>query len=933
VSTPVATAVPPSRSELLGRDSEIARIAALVDAARTGASGALVLSGEPGVGKSALLAAARAAAGDMRVLEARGVETEADIAFAGLLELTRPVLDLIHLLPEAQATALNTALALTGPAQADRFAVHAATLSLLAAAAGGDGLLVAIDDAHWLDAPSRAAIAFAARRLQAEGVAIVMAMRNGQAPDLDAAGLPTLAVEPLGDAQARALLEREAGAGLATAVRDRILADARGNPLALHELPQELTADQRAGREPLAIPLPTGPAIERAFAHRLDVLPDDATAALLVAAAADTGELEWISAALDRIGSAAVAIEPAERAGLVDIAGGSLRFRHPLVRAAIYHGADAADRRRAHDALARALEDSGHDDRRAWHLAAAAVAPDENVAAALEAAGDGARRRGGLASAASALEQAGRLSPDPAGRSRRMREAARDWWMSGNSQRAAAAIDDALERASDPVERADVQRVRAQLELSRGRPRAAHDLLVHEAGLIADIDPTRAALMHAEAAGAHMASGDMAALERRGRDAIALADAAGAVEAGSLARIALAECLVTRGNGYASYLELKAHEPMLLDPPTWAHASDLVTMVAVCAMWMEDWDFADRLLAAVVGNARATSALRALPFALAIRSSAGFRRGAWRDALSDADEAVRLARDIEMKPQLATALGMLAQVQAAIGAPDARSTAHETVALSNEVGGESLVFYGDAALGLAELGAGSDDAVAALERAVERGERLGCNEPGIGLAHGDLVEAYVRAGRAEDAGRVLARYAELVEHSDCATPRAVLERCRVLLAAPNDLDARIAEATRAAAESPSPFERARTDLVIGERLRRARRRTEAREPLRAALATFERLGANPWEERARAELTASGERARRRTAEPSGDELTPQELRIAQLVAEGASNKEAAAALFLSPKTIEYHLASAYRKLGVHKRAALGNALRDRVSA
>jgi DNA-binding CsgD family transcriptional regulator len=921
-----------SPPELLGRDAERERIVALLEAARSGHSSVLLLAGEPGVGKSALLEDARSRAGDLRVLTARGVESESDIAFAGLLDLVRPVVDLRANLPAVQAAALEAALALAGSSPVDRFAVHAATLGLLAAAAEGSGLLVTVDDVHWLDAPTRSALLFAARRLEEEGVAVLMATRTGEAPDVERADLPLLQIGRLDQEAGRELLARQAR--LAPAVRDRVLAEAGGNPLALRELAATLSPAQQAGREPLPSPLPAGPELHDAFARRIRDLPADTDRALLVAAASDAPEDDVIAAALAELGLEHLALAPAEEAGLVAHEGPSLVFSHPALRSAIYHAAAADERRAAHRALAQAQDRRGRRDRAAWHLAAAAVEPDERVADALEQAGRDAHRRGGLATAASSLEAAGRLSPRPADRSRRLREAAESWLLVGYGQRAIAALDDALEHAPGPPERADVQRIRGRAMITRGRPRAAHDLLVHEADTIEPLDPARAAMLHAEACIAHMSGGDMAALAARARRAIELADAAGAPAAAALGRIMLAECEIARGEGATAHPALRSFEPLLLNRDLWAEAGHIVAMAAGCCMWVEDDAFAEQLLTGLIEHGRAGAALRALPFPLAVRSRLGFRRGHWAESHADAEEATRLARDVEESAFLANALAPLAHIEGAMGIPSARDHAAESRALSAALGAEAIAFYADLALGLTELGEGREaEAAEALERALETSTRLGTYEPGVLLPHPDLAEAYTRIGRTDDARRVLDSYGEMVERSIAPTPRAALARGRLLLTDDGGLDERIAEATRAAAAVQAPFEQARTYLVAGERLRRARRRADARDALRLASRTFDALGARPWKRRTDAELKATGERSRPRTENAPGEELTPQELRIALSVAEGATNKEVAAALFLSPKTIEYHLASVYRKLGVRSRTQLGRVLRDRERA
>src|SRR4051812_12084254 len=503
---------------MVGRKDERARLKALLDAARGGRSGTLLLQGPPGIGKTALLRDTIEQAEDFLVLKVRGMETESDIPFAGLAELVMPLLPQLDEIPSVQAAALRGALAL-GPVQpADRFTVPAALLSLLARAAEERPVLVVVDDAQWLDDASLDAFLFAGRRLGQEGVAIVAAVRDEGQRAVAAPWLERIAIEPLPEADARALL----GEQIAPGVAERLMATAAGNPLALLEIPGLLSPAQLAGRDPLEDPLRPGTGVERAFAAAVDALPPAPQRALLVAAAAGTRRLEVIARGLSHLGLGLVNLEPAEAARIIALSGGELEFRHPLMRSTVYHRALLGERRTAHGALAAAVKGA----ERAWHLAACAVAPDEEVAAALERAALEARGRGAHATAARDLRRAAQLTPEPAARARRLLAAAADAIRSGEPERAHGLLDESAELTSDPLVLADVERLRGHVDVRRASPLAANERLVREADRVRTRDPRRAAAMFLEASVAHMMTGDVRAL-------IACAERARALSAGA----------------------------------------------------------------------------------------------------------------------------------------------------------------------------------------------------------------------------------------------------------------------------------------------------------------------------------------------------------------------------------------------------------------
>lgn len=953
---------------MVGRTEEQARLEALIDGAREGRSGALLLHGPPGIGKTALLRHAVAHAEGFTVLQARGMESESGIPFAGLAELVAPLLVHVDEIPAVQAAALRSALALGPATESDRFTVPAALLSLLARAADDRPVLAIIDDAQWLDEPSLEAFLFAGRRLAQEGVAMLGAVREG-ARRAEVPWLERLPVGPLDDAEARALLD----AAIAPGVAERLVATAAGNPLALLEIPALLTASQRAGREPLADPLPPGTGVERAFVVALEALPDETRAALLVAAAASTRRVDVIARALAARGEAAPVapaaaadsppatatspsgptglsvrdLEPAEAAHIVVLSGGELEFRHPLMRSTVFHAASPAERRAAHAALAAAAEGA----ERAWHLAACAVAPDEEVAAALEAAALEARGRGAHATAARDLQRAAQLTPEAGPRARRLLAAAGDAIRSGEAERASALLDEATVLAGhapvdDPLLLADLERLRGHVEMRRGSPVEANERLVAEADRVRGRDPRRAAAMFLEASVAHLMTGEPAAL-------VAAAERARALSAGTepavelLATAVIGEAQIALGEIEPGIAELRACEPYLMEADPLGMV-EIVGMAGHAWTWVEDWERATKILARVLQAARSASAVSALIHPLAAQAHLDLRRGRWAAALAGASEAVELAEDAGQLALLPHALAAIALVEAGLGhEADCRAHVDQGLERSEDP-------YLHAALGQLELALGRiPEAIDALETGERQMRRRGLSSSVVQLRP-DLIEAYVRAGRREEAeaqltlleadtaeGRAAKRAAAveaagnvraLRADSLAALPvigagprwvRAAAERCRGLLA-PDETFRTVFEGALAHHDDlPMPFEKARTQLALGERLRRAKQRAEAREPLTQALDEFERLGAKPWAERARTELRATGGAAGGRRAPAAADQLTPHELQIAVLVAQGMTNREAAAALFLSPKTIEYHLGQIYRKLDVRGRAQL----------
>ncbi len=918
---------------LEGRDQELAWLAERLGRLRDGGHFVALVRGEAGVGKSALVEAALGDVAGVAVLRARGYESEREIPFAGLLELATPLLDLRDRLPEAQRRALGSALALEPPSPHDRFAVPVALLGLLAHAAEDGPLIAAVDDVHWFDAASREALLFVARRLAAEGVGLLLASRDAGSAAFDAAGVETLALSGLDAPSARRLLATRSP-GLSPTVADALVTATAGNPLALVELPGELDAAQRAGRTPLADPLPTSAAIERAFAHQIAGQPAATQRALTVAAAMSRGRVEAFVAAARALDLPGDALAPAERSGVVRVEAGDGRiaFRHPLLRAAAYHAATSDQRRAAHAALAGVVDDPR---RRAWHLAHAAAEAEETVAATLEDAARDARARGGHAEAARAFARAAELSDTPGARARRALAAAQDSAIAGQAERALALLDVAEPLVEGRL-RAATARLRGNLALRRGELARAQRILEGAAELAAAEDDhvTVAALLLESSVSYAMASDQpgMRALLERASAAARIAGEPGQ----TIVRIMAAVAATVAGEAATSGAELAAIEPRLAELPL-VEVGEPVALMAHALIWVGDLDRAERVIELLVGAQREASAVGALPYPLTVRSVLCERLGRWPQALADAEEGVRFAEDVGHTTLRPLCLAALARVEAGRGELEtAERHAEAGLAEAEAGGGRSACVYNLAALGRAALaGDRPDDAAAILDRAAALGERIEWREPNLALDAADHVEALARLGRTEDAAAVLDRLTAAAHRTGGAWAHAAAARGRLLLS--NDPDAQD-EHARTAREwherDRMPFERARTELAWGERLRRRRQRMRAREPLARAHATFHGLGAAPWAARALHELEAAGGVAAAGAREPRPDDaLSAHERKVALMVADGMTNREVAAALFLSPKTIERHLSQIYRTLDVRSRTELARLMTSEPSA
>jgi DNA-binding CsgD family transcriptional regulator len=901
---------------MLGREHEQRRIEQSLALARSGTSALLALVGEPGIGKTTLLGYAAGQAGRMQLLRARGVEQEAQVPFGSLLELIRPALGCLPKIPEPQAAALAGALALQPAAARDRFAVGAATLSLLAAFADKEPVAVLIDDAHWLDVSSAQALLFAFRRLVADPIAVIIATREGEPSLLDGAGLPTVHIGGLTSAEAAQLVP-----GLAPEAARRLHSATAGNPLALLELG---TADERdLALAPDGAPVLVSTRITRAFLQQTSKLDQPTQHALVLCATSDVGDLPTLERAAAQLGIDLAVLAAAESAGLVTLHAGALEFRHPLARSAIYADAPPSLRRDCHRALAVVLPDR-EIARRAWHLAAAAAGTDETASAALEQAGIAGRERSAYASAASAFERAARLTAQDARRARLLRLAAEASWLAGFTDRAVELLAEARSAAAEPAMAVEIDQLSGRIAARCGPVMTGHAILIASAE---QADPDRAVAMLAEAAlaclfaakPAEMLAAASRAGERLGADA--------SVRARFLAAMTAGTAQTLGGDAAAGAEDIHAAVALAEGAPELHDDLQLLPWLTLGPIFLRQTGAGRPLLDHALRTARTRAAVGVLPSLLNLIARDQAATDQWAVAGATYQEAIDLARESGQSTELSVALAGLAWLQARRGRQaECRSCAAEALSLSRVLGADLCEIWVMSALGELELGLG-DAARAAGHFEQQRRwlDELGIRDADLSPA-AELVTAYSRLGEDDKARRVAAEFTAAAAAKGQPWSRARALRGEGQLAADAEFAGYFEEALRLHERTPDAFEEARTQLAYGERLRRARNRVLAREQLRAAAATFERLDARSWADRAAAEFAATGETLRRR--DPSTIEaLTPQELQIALLLTAGRTTREAAAALFLSPKTVEYHLRHAYQKLGIHSREELARAL------
>ena len=893
--------------------------------AQAGRSGVLVVRGEAGIGKTALLEQVReaAASSGFRVESSVGVEAEAQFAFAGLHQLCSPLLDHLGALPDPQQSALGVAFGLrTGPAP-DRFLVGLASLTLVAEVAEDGPLLCVVDDAQWLDEASAQVLAFVARRVSAERVALLFGLRDsGAGAEAPFAGLPELRLSGLGDADALALLAAAVRAPLDEGVRDQVVAEARGNPLALLELPDHGQRAARAGGfEPPDVQVPHR--IENEFRRRSAGLPDQTQLLLLIAAADPTGEAALLWRAADHLGIDPEAAAPAEQAGLLEI-DTRVRFRHPLVRSAVHQAATPPDRRRAHRVLAEATDPRSDPDRRAWHRAQAVLGTDEDAAAELERSADRARARGGLAAAAAFLQRAVELTPDPAGRARRALDAAHLEHGAGAPGAALELLTAAADGPLDAWQRARLQLLRARVEFQLTRAADVAGMLLDAAGALAPLDAALARETYLHALDAALLIGGSG---RSGsvRDVAEAARAAPAPPGPATAVDLLLDGLVaTYTQGYASgapglRLALEAflaQEPARPGPDGHRdHDDSWLWLASRSAVALFEDDLNAVLSDRHVRVAREAGALAALPGALVSRSVTLLLEGDFTQAAELAAESTAVARATGARPLSVAEMFLSAWHGRGAGAAHVPPTLQGAGGPPREGEEETLSQYA-----LAVLHNALGDYPAALEaaaRASASDEWATSN-----LALPELVEAAVRAGRNDRAAAALEELSARARASGTHWALGLEARSRALTSTGPSAEDHYRDATDHLGRCRIVTHLARTHLVYGEWLRREGRRQEAREQLRTAHRLLSDMGAEPFAERAARELSATGEHPRKRSAQRT-DALTAHELHIARLVATGATSREIASQLFLSPRTIDAHLRSIFRKLGITSRRQL----------
>jgi DNA-binding CsgD family transcriptional regulator len=907
---------PGRRTALRGRDGECKLLDELVSAIHRGESRSLVLRGEAGIGKTALLEYLLDSASGTAVVRAAGVESEMELAFASLHQLCGPLLDRLERLPAPQRQALEIVFGERASAPPDRFLVGLAVLSLFSEVAEERPLLCVVDDAHWVDQASALTLAFVARRLQAEPVGIVFAARE---PGDELRHLPELEVHGLEDADARALLATEMRSILDPRVRDRMIAETRGNPLALLELPRGLTATQLTpGFGTLGARALSG-RIEESYVQRLERLPEDARRLLLVAAAEPVGDPLLLQRACERLGIAISSVDSTD--GLLDL-GERVTFRHPLARSAVYRSAGARERREAHLALAEETDRDVDPDRRAWHLAAASAGPDEEVALELEHSAGRAQARGGLAAAAAFLQRAVSLTGEPARRANRALAAAQASLGAGAFDVARGLLAAAEAGPLDELQRARLDLLRAEAAYSENRGSEAPGLLLHAAKGLEPLDLQLARETYLDAWSSALFAGRLA---RR----TSLHDVSREVRAApSRAATLRPSDLLLDGFAMAFTDGRSAAAPALERAATSFAGDDVSTEEILRWGWLATaaavmvWDYETCLAVAARGVqlARDSGALTVLAVSVNVLGQAaalGGDLGRVAMLVAEAD-SVTEATGTHVAPYAALVLaGLQGREAEASGLIDA------TIKEATAGGQGTAVQYAHWATAVLLNGFGRyQEALIAAKEASDDTPELFVSA----WAAAELIEAATRSDEEELARSALQRVvaATAVAESDWAL--GIQARSNALLADGDGAEPLYREAIERLGRTRLRPELARAHLLYGEWLRRENRRVDARAQLRAAHGQFTAIGMEAFAERARGELLATGEKVRKRTVE-TRDELTPQERQIARLARDGLSNPEIGARLFLSPRTVEWHLRKVFAKLDIRSRRELAKAL------
>lgn len=905
---------------VIGRTAERMALDRVLDEARQGLSAAMVVSGEAGIGKTTLLEYAAAAAIDFRVLRIAGFEAERDLAFAAVHRLLLPFLARREVLPPLQRTAIESAFGLVPGAPANRFLVGSATLSLLADVARARPLLCVVDDAQWLDDESLAALAFAGRRLHADQIVMAFGVRESTEGTLPIEGLPTLRLEGMDERDALELLRAVMAGPLDGTLAERLVAETNGSPLALVELAAGRTAQEVAAYAVLPEPLPVGRRLEEHFLRRVRALPAETRALLALVSADGSGDPMLLASAADTLGLPFTAMEAAEAAGLVNVRS-VIRFRHPLVRSAVYGSLDGSQRRRFHGALAAAAGQGGDHDRRAWHLGSATVLPDERVAAELEAAAERALRRGGCAASAAFFSRAAELSPDRRRRVDRALSAAQRHLTAGFRVRARDVVSELASEIDDPMQRARAARLDGSIRYAVGETSRTASILIEAARAMEPFDIHVARHTMLEALAAARVTGVFTAPGEAERD-VALAARAMPLPAGlapTIGDLFLDGDSALFVDGHAAAVPLLRRAFDALDDDV-TDSEDVLWWLGIgcwAAGALGDDEALYRFARRSERTARAHGAVVPLSIGLMFLGLAELFSGDLSAARVHLGERVELMHAIGRPSDV----GQLVTLAWSGPERDTRAEAASVTSHATAVRHGWMLGFVQYSLTVLELGLGNYSA--AVDAAC-----LDYDENPFlsALAFPDLIEAAARSDHVDVAERAVDEFATRATMNATPLSLGLLARGRALVADDCDAESLHLESIDRLARVRGAVHGARSRLVYGEWLRRRRRQADAREQLQAAHEVLAAMGARHFAERARRELAAAGDRARGRRL-GTGTRLTPQEERIAQLAAIGATNTEIAGKLFLSASTVDYHLRKVYRKLDVTSRRQLPHVL------
>ena len=896
---------------LYGRAEELATLTTMVDSARSGRAAAIVVRGEAGVGKSALVDELTSQAENVEVLRTRGVESEVDFTFGGLYELLRPAMPHIRRLPPGQASAMRNAFGLEAGAVTEPLLVSVGALSLIAELAEETPVLCVVDDAHWLDQASATALAFVARRLTAERVAMVFTIRDEEAHRIDTAPISELQLNRLDKTASRDLLV-SSFPEVASAVAERLFENTLGNPLALVETAGGLSEQQLQGSIRLPDQLPASGGLSDAFLARARRLSEAAQRLLLVIAIDDTGNLRTVLDSGSRLDIPPEVLDEIETTRLVDIEDSLVRFHHPLIRSAVVHGSSRPERRDAQKALAATYRAAGDFERAASQTAAATDGMDETVAAELEEAAIPARRRGGFEAASQALEHSAALTPDQDTRARRLLVAAEDAWTAGLIDRARRLVESSRALTAEVGVPAELVRLQAWIEMMEGSVATAREVLLEGARGTISTDPDISLEMAAAAAETAWVQSDFNVLKEIG-------SSLGSFEP------------VASGSSYHGLLLTgfiaHAHGDSLGGTAALAEATrlaedqddiDLLNSAGHVAFYTGDDAAALRINTRVAARARANGSIGRLINALGKQAPAEILTGRWALAAATLEEASGLAQLVGRQSPLALATAWQAYLSAVRGTGEFETliTQVEDHVGIRTLGVQRPLFDSVVSWAQATLDAIDDRRASAFQRLTS------IDHPAIRtMAAFDLIDVGLRSGLSNEAMQAI-DWAESLASAGGTDWASTLAAYGRALMSEEDAELHLRQALEPSGPNQRPFDIARIRLALGTRLRRNRRRMEARPHLEEALATFESMGARPWAEQASRELRASGKTARARDPSTMFD-LTPQELQVARFVSQGLTNREVAERLFLSPRTVDYHLRKIFVKLGISSRSRL----------